>query len=165
MKLVLASLLFFFGTPVLADDLAGSVIVVGSSVNMRVLLTEKGAADGPALCTNEVSKKIRKLLRLEVQVTGSWKMKDSGTKDCFDATSFKILKHSSGRPPVIGILTEDGPNFIIKGEDGRVNRLSDITSGLTKLKGKKVILDLKPMDAPGQKDISFKVVSYSEYPE
>ncbi len=165
MKLVLASLLFFFGTPAFADDLAGSVIVVGSSVNMRVLLTEKGAADGPALCTNEVSKKIRKLLRLEVQVTGSWKMKDAATRDCFDATSFKILKHSSGRPPVIGILTEDGPNFIIKGEDGRVNRLSGITSGLTKLKGKKVILDLKPMDAPGQKDISFKVVSYSEYPE
>ncbi len=165
MKLVFATLLLSLGTPALADDLAGSVIVVGSSVNMRVLLTEKGAADGPALCTNDISKKIRKLLRLEVQVNGSWKMKDANTKDCFDATSFKILKHSSGRPPVIGILTEDGPNFIIKGEDGRVNRLSDITSGLVKLKGKKVILDLKPMDAPGQKDISYKVVSYSEYPE
>lgn len=165
MKLVLTALLFAIGTPALADDLSGSVLVVGSSINMRVLLTEKGAVDGPALCTNEVSRKIRKLLRLEVQVGGSWKMKDATTKDCFEVSSFKILKHISGRPPVIGILTEDGPNFIIKGEDGRVSRLSDITSGLTKLKGKKVILDLKPMDAPGQKDISFKVVSYSEYPE
>jgi hypothetical protein len=164
-KLVLATLFLALSTPAQAEDLAGSVIVVGSSINMRVLLTEKGAADGPALCTNDVSKKIRKLLRLEVQVNGSWKMKDATKKDCFDATSFKILKHSSGRPPVIGVLTEDGPNFIIKGEDGRVNRLSDITSGLAKLKGKKVLLDLKPMDAPGQKDISYKVVSYSEYPE
>ena len=166
MKLVFAALLLTFGTPALADELAGSVIVVGSSINMRVLLTEKGAADGPALCANDVSKTIRKLLRLEVQVSGSWKIKDgTSVKDCFETTSFKILKHSSGRPPVIGILTEDGPNFTIKGEDGRVSRLSDITSGLVKLKGKKVILDLKPMDAPGQKDVSFKVVAYSEYPE
>lgn len=165
MKLVLAALLLSLGTPTLAEDLSGSVIVVGSSINMRVLLTAKGAADGPALCTNEVSKRIRKLLRLEVQVSGSWKMKDATTKDCFETTSFKILKHSSGRPAVIGILAEDGPNFTIKGENGYVNRLSDITSGLMKLKGKKVILDLKPMDAPGQKDVSYKVVAYSEYPE
>jgi hypothetical protein len=165
-KSVLAAVLIVLTSPAFADDLAGNVIVVGSSVNMRVLLTEKGAAEGPALCTNDVSKRIRKLLRLEVQVTGSWKMKDAtNAKDCFEATSFKVLKHSSGRQPVIGILTEDGANYMIKGEDGRVSRLSDITSGLMKLKGKKVILDIKPMDAPGQKDISFKVVAYSEYPE
>jgi len=165
-KIVFFVLLLALSTSAKAEELEGSVIVVGSSINMRVLLTKKGAADGPALCTNDVSKKIRKLLRLEVQASGSWKMKNgTSTKDCFEASSFKILRHSSGRPPVIGILTEDGPNFIIKGEDGRVNRLSDITSGLTKLKGKKVILDIKPMDAPGQKDVSYKVVSYSEYPE
>lgn len=154
------------GRPALADELVGHVLVVGSSINMRVQLTTKGEAVGPALCPNEIAKKIRKLLRLEVSVSGDWKMKKDGTtKDCLWAEDFKILRHSSGRPPFIGILEEEGSHFVIKGDDGKSSKLSGITSGLKKLKGKKLILDLKPMDAPGQKDVSFKVVSYSEYPE
>jgi hypothetical protein len=154
------------GLPARADDLSGHVIVVGSSVNMRVQLTEKEGSKGPALCPNDVSKRIRKLLRLEVSVTGAWQMKkDGSSKDCFAATGFKILKHSSGRDPIIGMLQDQGAYFIVKGDDGKVSKLSEVTSGLKSLKGKKVILDLKPMDSPGQKDVSYKVVAYSEFPE
>lgn len=165
-KVILLLILPLFSRTVIADELVGHVLVVGSSINMRVELTAKGQSTGPALCSNEVAKRIRKLLRLEVSVTGDWRMKKDGkTKDCLWAEDFKILRHSSGRPPFIGLLQDEGSHFVIKGDDGKSSKLSGISSGLKKLKGKKLILDLKPMDAPGQKDVSFKVVSYSEYPE
>lgn len=164
-KTLLLSGALLFSAPLLADELTGHVLVVGSSVNMKVQLTEKSGSAGPSLCKNDVAAKVRKLLRLEVQVSGSWQLNKDGGKDCFAATGFKILRHSSGRAPFVGMLNEEGAHYVIKTEDGKVSRLSEISSGLKKLKGRRVILDLKPMDAPGQKDVSFKVVAYSEYPE
>lgn len=155
---------FLASTPAKADELAGHVLVVGSSVNMKVQLTEKNGSSGPSLCKNDVANRIKKLLRLEIRVSGDWQKKADGSNDCFMASSFTILRHSSGRVPVVGLLQEEGATFVVKSDDGKVSRLSDITTGLKRLKGRKVILDLKPMDTPGQKDVSFKVVAYSEYP-
>lgn len=164
-KLIPLAGALLFSAPTLAEELTGHVLVVGSSVNMKVQLTEKNGSTGPSLCKNDVASKVKKLLRLEVRVSGNWQMNKDGGKDCFMASAFQILRHSSGRAPFIGMLIEDGANFVIKSDDGKVSRLSEITAGLKKLKGRKVILDLKPMDAPGQKTASFKVVAYSEYPD
>ncbi len=152
------------GLPAAAEDLEGTVTASGSGVNSRVFLAPAGAAEGPDLCASDVTKKVRRLGAMVVRASGAWKLSKKGEKSCFAATTFTVLKTSTGRDAAIGLLGRQGAGFVLTGDDGKSLALDDVPGGLKKLEGHKVILDLKAMEGPSGKGAPYKVVSYAEHP-
>ncbi len=148
----------------LAEDLQGTVVSVGSAMNTTVMLTQPTDPKGPTLCYTDVTKRVRKLSAMTVKVSGAWTTNQKGEKTCFEVTDFDVLKTSSGRDAVVGTLGESGGAYQVTGKDGKVMTLGEITGGLKKLKGQKVILDLKSMNSPAAKEPTYKVVTYAAYP-
>jgi hypothetical protein len=147
-----------------AEDLEGVVVSVGSALNTSVMLTKENEPKGPKLCYDDVGKRVRKLSAMTVKVTGNWKTNDKGAKTCFEASDFTVLKTSSGRDAVVGTLGEKSGVYQVTGGDGKVLKLGEVTSGLKKLNGQKVILDLKSMESPNAKEPTYKVVTYAAFP-
>ncbi len=157
---VIAGLLL--AAPALAEDLEGVVAISGSAINAKVTL---GTASGsPVICRDETGKRIGRLTGMTVKVTGEWALNKDGGKRCVTATSFSVVKMSSGRPAVVGLLSQKDGSYVVAGDDGAVHTLADVPTGLKKLDGQKVIIDVKPMETPAAGPSAFKVVSYAPFP-
>lgn len=163
-RCLIAASLFSLAAPAAAESLEGTVVSVGSSLNTSVMLTQPNEAKGPKLCYTDLAKKVRKLAAMTVKVSGDWKTNDKGDKTCFEATDFTVLKTSSGRDAIVGTLGEKSGVYQVTGGDGKVMTLGEVTGGLKKLNGQKVILDLKSMESPNAKEPTYKVVTYAAYP-
>jgi hypothetical protein len=149
-----------------AEELEGTVRVVGSSMNTEVILTPADQFNGPAVCYDDLGKKVSHFTGMTVKVVGDdWKTRKSGEKKCLIGKSFVITKAPSGRPPLIGTLGQKDGTFVVTAEDGKEHRLDDVPAGMKKFDGQKVILDAKPMEAPSGKEAVFKVVTYGPYPQ
>lgn len=166
MKNLLFLYVFLLALPggAFGEEISGVVRVVGSAINAKVLLTKKTEFKGPAVCRGDVAKRVSRLTGLTVKVKGEWKLKKSGKKKCFTVGDFTVLKASSGRDALVGTLTKESEGYKVKTDDGKVHALSDIPAGLKELAGKKVIIDVKPMNNPVSATASYKVVTYSEFP-
>jgi hypothetical protein len=164
-RLTLISLLLAgAATTARAEDVQGTVRVVGPAAVQKVILTEAGRNDGTAVCRNEVGKRVGRLTGMTVKVTGAWHLNKAGEKTCVDATDFTVLNLPNGRTAVVGTLGEKDGGFAVSADDGKVHSLVDVPDGLKKLSGKKVILDLKVIESPAATSVPAKVVSYSEFP-
>ncbi len=143
----------------------GVVRMLGSSHNMTATLTQrKPVIKNTPICRDEIGKKIGRLGGMTVEVEGKWK--DSGLTPggrCFSADSFVITKVTSGRKPLVGVLSQKEFEFVVTTDDGKVHNLRKVSSGLKDLVGKKVIIDVKPLTGPKEGKV-YKVVSYSAYP-
>lgn len=144
------------------DKIEGVVRVSGSGVSQEIhVLTDDGDKQA-ILCEGNLTSRVKKLAAMTVQIDGSWNLNKQGQKSCFSGTEFKILKHISGRQPLVGILAKGKEGFVVKGDDGKEIQLAEVSSGLAKLEGKKVIIDAKSVTTSAKK--SLKVVSYGEHP-
>ena len=148
-----------------AESLEGIVRNSGSGVNQVVEVVVGKAVIGDRLCPGEVSARVKKLSGMTLEFSGDWKIGKSGDRQCFEVKAFNIKRHLSGRPPLVGVLRDDAGTFSIVTEDGKQHLLGNASSGLKKLKGKKVILDIKPFDASGEQESTLKVISYAPYPD
>lgn len=162
--LLVAGTLALGAAPASADELSGAVITFGWSLNTTVRLNQPNEKNGPKLCMNDLAKRIRKLSAMTVKVTGEWTKDDKGENKCFEATDFTVQKTSSGRDAIVGTLSEKSGSYQVTGDDGKVMTLGEVTGGLKKLAGQKVILDLKAMDNPAAKEATYKVVTYAAFP-
>lgn len=162
MLLVTGALLF--APAALGESLEGVVRTVGSALNQKVLVTPGSDFSGPQLCRDEEAKKISRLTSFTVKVDGAWKMTKEGKQDCFDAATYTVTKTLNGRPALVGVLSKEGSGFVVTATDGSKHPLTEVPEGMKSMVGKKVILDLKPMDNPALKEAASKVVTYSEMP-
>ena len=145
-------------------ELVGVVRAVGSAMNAETMLAPSKANKGPALCPSTIEKRIRHLGGLTVKAQGHWQLDAKGVQKCFEATDFTVTLTSSGRPAIVGKLTKKAGVYQLTGDDGRVMSLVEAPSGLRRMDGQRVILDLKPMSGPAAKDVSYKVVTYAAFP-
>lgn len=150
--------------PAQAEDLTGTVVTVGSSLTTTVMVTPAGEAKGPSLCYTDLAERVRKLTAMTVKVSGDWKLNDKSEKKCFEASEFTVLKTSSGRDAIVGTLVETSGVYQVTGGDGKIMTLGEVSGGLKKLSGQKVILDLKAMESPNAKEPTYKVVTYAAFP-
>lgn len=141
--------------------LEGRVRVTGSEGSETTSLQDKDAKSND-LCMSPLAKKIGHLSGMKTHVLGTMR---ASKPECFEAQSFTVIDTGSGRAALVGILSKQGMNFLVTREDGTKQELEKVPKGLQELIGKKVIIDVKPMD--GMKDSgskSMRVVSYSEFP-
>lgn len=150
--------------PAEPGEIEGVVRVVGPAATAEVQLDPGSGNTGPVVCASDTSKRIGKLTGYTVSVRGIWQFKKN-KKQCLVPDDFAVKKASSGRPVVVGTLVQSRGLYSIDGVDGKKHPLSEIPSGLKKLDGKKVILDLKPLENLATKQESYKVVTYSAFPE
>ena len=162
MKRLILVLGFVMATPAMAEDIEGVVKVVGSAMSRKVMIYSADSAKHK-LCRNDESKRISRLTGMTVKVSGDWKMKKE-TKSCLTPTSFSVSKVSSGRAAVVGTLSQTDTGYEVKSEDGKVHALAKVPSGLKKLTGEKVIIDVKPMNSPTSQGSTYNVVTYSRFP-
>jgi len=149
----------------ISEEFEGQIRNSGSSVNQIVELVGDQGKNIQKLCFDEGAIRIKKLTGMTLRVNGEWKLNKAGQRQCLQLKSFTIVKHTSGRTPVVGVLQNDNGVYQVAGEDGKKQTLGEVSSGLKRLTGKKVILDVKPLDASGDKSAVLKVVTYGEYPE
>jgi hypothetical protein len=149
----------------LGDEFEGQIRNSGSSVNQIVEVVSDNTQNSQKLCLDDTASRVKRLTGLTIKVSGDWKINKTGQKQCLQVKSFTILKHSSGRTPLVGTLQNENGVFVVTAEDGKKQTLDEVSSGLKKLSGKKVILDVKPLDASSDKSSVLKVVTYREYPE
>lgn len=150
--------------PAALDEIEGVVRVIGPAAVAEVQLDPGSGNTGPAVCQSDIAKRIGKLTGYTVRVRGAWQARKN-KKQCLAAEEFAVVKASSGRAVVVGTLIQSRGSYTIDGIDGKKHALNEIPSGLKKLDGKKVILDLKPMEHPTTKEESYKVVTYSVFPD
>lgn len=148
-----------------AEEIEGVIRNSGSGVNQMVEVVPGKATGGQRLCTHEGALHVKKLSGMTLQITGDWKMDKAGKRQCFAPSAFKIRRHISGRPPLVGVVNVEEAVFVLTDEDGKKHVLGEVSAGLRKLAGKKVILDVKPIVASSQQESLLKVISYSTYPE
>ena len=158
-------LLAGYGSLASAEEFEGAIRNSGSSVNQTVELVSDQGKTTQKLCLDAGASRVKKLTGLTIRVTGDWKLNKAGEKQCLELKSFKIVKHTSGRVPLVGVLEQENGVYVVAGEDGKKQPLGEVSSGLKRLAGKKVILDVKPLDVSGDKSAALKVVTYGEYPE
>jgi hypothetical protein len=149
--------------PAHAEELTGTAQIVGSGYNSKVIL-DGAASPSPHVCRSDTSKRLSRLTGMTVKVQGEWKTKKDGAKDCFDAVEFTVLKTSSGRDAIVGVLSQEKGHYQVSDDSGKVVKLSDLSSGLKKLEGKKVILDVNLINTPAGLEASYKVITYAEMP-
>ena len=146
----------------------GVVVVVGSAINAQTRLKNpKDSAEGTSLCRSAIARRVGRVTGMTVSASGSWSQNPVSKDKCLEVKSFRILKTSSGREAVVGKLVKQDANFFVETQNGKRQSLSSVPAGLSKLEGKEVIIDVKPLDSPGTPgaaENSWKVVSYSEHP-
>jgi hypothetical protein len=153
------------GAESFAGEIEGLVKSSGSAASAYTLISVGEAEKGDRLCSGDASKSIRRLGGMTVKVSGDWKLDQKGEKDCFEPTDFSVQKVSSGRDAIVGILSKKDGGYIVAGSDGQIRVLGSVSSGLKKLDGQKVILDLKALNSPASKETVYKVVTYAAHPQ
>jgi len=152
-------------TPLQAEDLVGVVYVSGGDLHTETHIDVDKSHHGPRLCPGEIDYRIRHLSQLQVRTVGTWQLRQGGVKDCFAASSFQILRMVGGREAAVGRLSaSESGGYLLTGDDGKIERLADLTPRLRQMMGEQVILDLKPMANPAITDVNKVVVSYRRYP-
>lgn len=146
-----------------ADELVGTAQIVGSGYSSKIIL-DSGLTKNPELCRGDVSKRVSRLSGMLIKAQGEWQLNKNGEKSCFAATEFAVTKTSNGRDAIVGVLTASEGRYQVSDAAGKVYKLGQLSSGLKKLEGKKVILDLNVINSPTAQDQSYKVVTYAEMP-
>jgi hypothetical protein len=147
-----------------AEDLSGVIVVAGPEASAATMLAPPQDTQGPTLCPSDNVRRLRHLSGMTAATKGGWQLSPAGQKTCFDVTEFTITKLASGRDAVVGVLKRHGAGFDIVGDGGKVLFLSEITDGLRKLEGLKVIVELRPSQGPTAHEATFKVVSFALFP-
>ena len=144
-----------------ADQQQGAVQILGPAYSRRVTLTQADSkAEDVRLCKGEITSRVEKLSGMTVAVLGQWRQLKVGSK-CFEPQDFSVAKLSSGRDPIVGTLEKVGTEFRIV-SNGKTVTFGSLPRGLSKLVGKKVIIDAKQMSDMNQ--LSWKIVTYAPYP-
>jgi hypothetical protein len=144
------------------EQITGVVRVAGGGFSQEIQVLQEGQDTPLVLCDTPEAGRVKKLAAMTVKVTGSWQLNKQGQKSCFTTKSFVVTKHISGREPLVGTLVKNNESFAIKDEGGKEFKLTEVSSGLAKLVGKKVIVDAKSINTSNKKVL--KVVSYGEFP-
>jgi len=149
--------------------LSGTVITGGSKGNEAVMIEQKILSSSQKrkpiithLCKDSGENRVKKLSGLKVRLSGSYRPKGNGERRCFVTNEFTVLKMSSGRPPLIGVLSQKDGYFHLTTDAGKLIKLNQ-KSGMEGLLNKRVILDVKP-SPPLAEGVSPRVASYLEYP-
>jgi hypothetical protein len=149
----------------IGEELEGQIRNSGSGANQQVELVGNQGKTAQKLCGDDGATRVKRLTGMTLKVTGEWKLNKAGERQCLALTGFTIVKHTSGRSPLVGVLQNENGVYVVAGEDGKKKVLGEVSSGLKKLAGKRVILDVKPLDASTDKSAVLKVVTYGEYPD
>lgn len=144
------------------EQITGTVRVAGGGFSQEIQVIKEGQDTPVVLCDNTEAGRVKKLAAMTVKVTGSWHLNKQGQKSCFTTSEFLVVKHISGREPLVGTLFKDTDGYLIKGEGGKEHRIFEVSTGLAKLSGKKVIVDVKSINTSNKKVL--KVVSFGEFP-
>jgi hypothetical protein len=147
-----------------ALSLQGSVRIVGSALQSRTMLESTEPQQSIVLCPSVWEQKIRHLTDLGITISGEWRISATGANDCFEASSYKVLKAASGRPVVVGLLVERDGRYILSTEEGGDILLSQLPSGAKSLIGSKVILDVKSIASSTAADATKVIVSIRSMP-
>lgn len=156
-----------------AAEADGVVKMLGSDINQTVTLIKDPKVPGTELCKGDVSRRIGRLAGMTVKVQGDETvLKGKAKTKCFEPTDFAVMKTSSGeREPLVGKLLEQGKDkdgqtiYAVEVEEGKAAKvLTAVPPGLRKMVGKKVIVDIKPMEKLAGDEVMSKVVSYAEFP-
>src|SRR5687768_81793 len=97
---------FLLADLAVAEEVTGSVKIVGSNVNAAVTLFETLDTPPTVLCGSDNTKKIDRHTSMKLKATGTWKNRPSGKDRCFDVFSFSIKDMSNGRTPLVGKIAE-----------------------------------------------------------
>lgn len=163
--LCLSSMLIFFHSyESFAEEISGQVKVFGNASSRTVKLVKPGEYDGPSLCSNELATKISAVSNMQLMVEGEWGEMGKKKTKCLEATSFRVLTTSTGRPAVVGTIEKSDSGFKLRDNEGKTYEFKKLPKGLKSMVGKKVIVGLKQMNSPNSLNSSHKVVSYSVYP-
>ena len=159
-----------------ADQIEGVVRAAGRPLEPQTMITPESDDLGPELCDSVLVQRIRRLTPLVVKVIGHWQTKKNGDKKCFIPTEFKVLRMASGREPLVGLLALKDGVYTVALDDHKIIEISDVPSGLKKLVGQKVIVDVKtpevaaalPLQAKSVKDRGPQniktVITYQPFP-
>jgi hypothetical protein len=165
-KFLLALMVLATSEQVLADQVQGLIRLSGTAVAKQVAITKETEFSGTNLCPGDKAKRLIALESMIVKVWGNTR-EQNGSK-CFDVGSFSVLKTPAGREAIVGTLTQHDGVFQITTDDGRSMRLVSVPDGLKAMAGKKVIVDLKSVEAPESTQelttSGFKAVYYAEFP-
>jgi len=142
----------------------GTVHLVGSALKSRTLLEVTEPQQSNVLCQSDLEGKIRHLTDLEIEVSGDWRVGPTGEPDCLVVTSYKVLKASSGRAIIAGLLTSRAGQYIINTGDGAEVVLADLPSGAKSLVGTKVIVDVKSIASSSNVEAVKVIVSFRSMP-
>lgn len=146
----------------------GSVSVVGSAVNAQTKLMptkDEPQSEPSTLCRSGEAKRIGRVAGMYVIAEGHWSQNPVTKERCFEVKGFRVTKSSSGRPALVGRLIREGELFFVLTSDGKKQGLNAVPGGLSKLEGKEVIIDVKPIENPvAASQASWRVVSYAEHP-
>ncbi|MBM4251076.1 MAG: hypothetical protein FJ146_03835 [Deltaproteobacteria bacterium] len=164
-RLFLTVLALFVCSDAFALTLQGTVHLVGSALRSRTLLeTTDPQQATTVICQSDLEQKIRHLTDLQIQIDGEWKVTTTGQADCLQVNTFRVLKASSGRPIITGVLTSRRGQFIITDDDGAEVVLAELPSGARDLLGRKVIFDVKSIASSSNAEALKVVVSFRPMP-
>jgi hypothetical protein len=169
--LLLLGLLAYEGVA-LAEAVEGTVQIKGSALKSTTFVSSVVSSGvstgdkqhGTRICVSDTEQRIRHLTDLTVRVTGEWQATKSGEKDCLDASDYTVLKASSGREAVTGMLSRLGAGFVIDSADGRRLVLQEVPDGLKSLLGLNVVIDVKSIASRQATEATKVVVSYRPLP-
>ena len=161
--LLLLGLLAYEGVA-LGDAVEGVVQIKGSALKSITLVSFGDKKEVIRICTSATEQRIRHLTDLTVRVTGEWQATKSGEKDCLDARDYVVLKASSGREAVTGLLSRSGAGYVIESADGRKLVLQEVPDGLKDLVGINVVVDVKSIASRQAAEATKVVVSYRPLP-
>ena len=145
-----------------ADQLSGLVRVSGSAPFRQVTITKETEFSGPSVCPGDQAKRLVALESMVIKVWGTHQNKN-GT-ECFDVGSFSVVKTPAGRPAVVGVLRKINEKYQLVTEGGKTLNIVDMPDALKNLGDKKVILDLKAVEAEGLVASGYSTVYYAEFP-
>ena len=161
--LLLVGMLAYEGVA-LGEAVEGVVQIQGSALKSNTIVFSGDKKAGTRICASAMEQRIRHLTDLTLRVTGEWQAAKSGEKDCLDASDYKVLKASSGREAVTGLLSRSGAGYVIESADGRRLVLQEVPVGLKSLLGLKVIVDVKSIASRQAAEATKVVVSYRPLP-
>jgi len=150
------------GTVQIKGSALKSLTFVSSEVSSGVSNGDK--QEGTRICASDAEQRIRHLTDLTVRVTGEWQATKSGEKDCLNAKDYVVLKASSGREAVTGLLSRSGAGYVIESADGRRLVLQEVPDGLKSLLGLNVMVDVKSIASRQAAEATKVVVSYRSLP-
>ena len=165
--LLLLGLLAYEGVA-LGEAVEGVVQIQGSALKSITFVASGVSSgdkkEGPRLCSSAEEQRIRHLTDLTVRVNGEWRVAKTGEKECFDARDYTVLKASSGREALTGMLSRSETGYVLESADGRRLVFQDIPDGLKGLVGSKVVVDVKSIASRQAAEATKVVVSYRPLP-